>query len=430
MYRLNQNGIFEKEVVEGVAESYVQMGFDAQAMFYYPSNEADIKSVGVILMHCDQNYMALNMGPQLAKQGYQILACDSDFGEIENKFKILNKTMKFLRSLPTVEKVILMGHSGGATLMTAYQSIAENGAEIYKGPEKLYATTIQEELIPADGIMLIDANYGNAVMTLLSLDPAIEEEGNGIKLNPEFDIFDTANGYDPEGAKYSEAFKEKYFKAQADRNKRLIQKALERLALIEEGKGSYVDDEPFIIAAANQPKPNNRLLPEDLHLLSHTKNAYDLLHGDGTITNERIYCVRTPEIDRCFSSTYHMGANKNTLRSFLSSEAIETTDDFCVKEDGIIGLNWDSCYASPIGNIKDIRVPMLTMGFTGSYEYLAAEMIFERAVMEEKTIVFVEGAGHMFTPNRDAEQIHGSFGDTEKIIYDYMGQWLNRFVSK
>ena len=115
MYRLNQNGIFEKEVVEGVAESYVQMGFDAQAMFYYPSNEADIKSVGVILMHCDQNYMALNMGPQLAKQGYQILACDSDFGEIENKFKILNKTMKFLRSLPTVEKVILMGHSGGAT---------------------------------------------------------------------------------------------------------------------------------------------------------------------------------------------------------------------------------------------------------------------------------------------------------------------------
>lgn len=428
MYRLNENGVFKEDSVEGVRETLVEIGFLFHAMYYSPEQENELSHIGVILMHCDQNYMSLNMAPQLAGMGYQVLACDSQPGEIENKFRILNKGMKFLRNLPMVKKVVLMGHSGGATLMTAYQSIAENDAEIYRGTEMIYATTIQEELIPADGIMLIDANYGNAVMTLLSIDPAVIEEGNAMRLDPEFDIFNPANGYDPGGARYSEEFAGKYFAAQAERYRRLIKTALDRLSVIRAGKGYYADDEPFIIAGGNQPKPNNRLIPEDLHFLSHTKKKYNLLHGDGTITNEVIRCVRTPEIDRCFSSFYHMGANVTTVKGFLSSQAIEATGEFSVKEDDIAGLNWDSCYASPISNIRGISVPLLTIGLTGSYEYLAAEMIYERAQMEDKSIAFVHGAGHMFTPNIQAEKRYGSFGDTEKVLYDYMGGWMRKFI--
>lgn len=428
MYRLQLNGEFEKYAVEGVEEQLVQMGFSAQAMYYSPVRENEVSHIGVLLMHCDQNYMALRMGAQLAKQGYRVLACDSEFGEIENKLRILNQAMKFLRSLPTVKKVILMGHSGGATLMTAYQGIAEHGAKIYQGSEKIYATTIDEELTAADGIMLIDANYGNGPMTLLSLDPAVVEEGNGRKLDPQLDIFRPENGYDPQGAHYSESFVRKYFSAQAERNRRLIRQALERLALIRAGKGFYADDEPFIITAGNQPKPNNRMIPQDLHFLSHTKKAYDLLHGDGSVTNEVIRCVRTAEIDRCFSGFYHMGANPTTVKGFLSSQAIETAGEYIVKEDEITGLEWNSCYASPISNIKDITVPLLTVGLTGSYEYLAAEMIYEKARMQDKTIAFVHGAGHMFTPNKQAEKIYGNFGDTEKILYEYMGAWMRKFI--
>lgn len=428
MYRLNKDGVFRKDSVDGVRETLVEIGFLSHAMYYSPEQENELSGIGVILMHCDQNYMSLNMAPQLAGMGYQVLACDSQPGEIENKFRILNQGMSFLRSLPMVKKVVLMGHSGGATLMTAYQSIAENGAEIYRGAEMIYATTIQEELIPADGIMLIDANYGNAVMTLLSIDPAVAEEGNAMRLDPEFDIFNPDNGYDPGGAHYSEVFAGKYFAAQAERYRRLIKSALDRLSVIKAGKGNYADDEPFIIAGGNQPKPNNRLIPEDLHFLSHTKKKYDLLHGDGTVTNEVIRCVRTPEIDRCFSSFYNMGANVTTVKGFLSSQAIETTGDFSVKEDDIAGLVWDSCYASPISNIRGISVPLLTIGLTGSYEYLAAEMIYERAAMKDKTIAFVHGAGHMFTPNAQAEKIYGSFGDTEKVLYEYMGNWMKRML--
>ena len=55
-------------------------------------------------------------------------------------------------------------------------------------------------------------------------------------------------------------------------------------------------------------------------------------------------------------------------------------------------------------------------------------MIYEHAPMEDKTIAFVRGASHMFDPNHAAEKFPGEFGDTEKILYDYMAKWMERFI--
>lgn len=43
---------------------------------------------------------------------------------------------------------------------------------------------------------------------------------------------------------------------------------------------------------------------------------------------------------------------------------------------------------------------------------------------------FVEGAGHNFTPARDAEKYNKtSYGDTVKKLFDYVNNWLSeRFV--
>lgn len=428
--RIDRNGEIEKEENKTISETLIEMDMGhSHAMEYVPINPTQTSSVAVVLMHCDQNYMGLKMGPALARRGYHVLACDSSVGgEIDKKLVQLDQSIRYLRKNPEIEKIVLMGHSGGATLMSAYQSIAENGAQIYQGNEMIYKCTIREELEPADGIMLIDANYGNGVMSLLSMDPAVMEEGNGMELDPAFDIFDSANGYDPKGARYNKDFVKKYQLAQKRRNDKLIENALERLDKIQKGEGNYLDDEPFLITAADQPKPNNRLLPEDTWFLSHTKGEYDLLHGDGSVTHEQIHCVRTSECDRCFSNTYGMGVNKNTVKGFLSSQALRTTDDFAVLEDGILGVDWNSSYASPIGNVEGISVPALIMGMTGGYEYLASEMIYEHARMEDKTIAFVHGATHMFFPNRDAEKTPGEFGDTENVLYDYMADWLRKFA--
>jgi len=425
--RFRRDGSILEEINEGIAETFCQFGFGRFGMMYLPEDPAKRNGIAVVLMHCDANYMAWAMGPYLAKKGFTALALDSwQGGIIDRKMEYLGQAVRYLKGRDDIRKVVLMGHSGGATLMTAYQAVAENGVDVFRGDNMIYKCTVREPLEPADGVILLDANYGNAVMTLISLDPAIKEEGNAMDLDPAFDIFDPANGYDRNGANYSAEFIKKYRAAQAARNDRLIDAALERLARIEAGEGLYKDDEPLIIAGGSQIKPNNRLLPEDLHLLAHTRGEYDLLHGDGTVTHEQIRSLRTPEIDRSMTSSYDAGSNPTTVRSFLSSQAIRTNDDFALTEDNVTGVEWDSSYASPIGNIQHISAPTIMMGMTAGYEYMAAELIFEHAKMEDKEICFIRGAEHNFNPNRAAEKIYGSFGDTESVVYDKMADWMNK----
>lgn len=64
------------------------------------------------------------------------------------------------------------------------------------------------------------------------------------------------------------------------------------------------------------------------------------------------------------------------------------------------------------------------LGMTGSYEFLAAEQIYENIKSENKTMAFVEGASHNFVPQEDAENYPGQFGDTVKICFDYVANWL------
>ncbi len=431
MIRIDRQGNVKEYGRQKVRAELVVMGMGRLAMHYAPAVPCKVSSVAVMVMHCDENYLGAVIAPSLAERGYHVLAADSwAGGEIDRKCEYLNQLIRYMKSLPGIRKVILMGHSGGATLMTAYQAIAENGAEVFQGERMIYKCTVREKLEPADGIMLLDANYGNGVMSLLSLDPAVLEEGNGMRLDPKYDIFDPANGYSPEGADYSSDFIRMYQQAQRQRNERLIAWALERLEKITKGEGCYSDDEPMLITAGNQPKPNNRLLPQDLHLLAHTKGEYDLLHGDGRVTHERIRCLRTPEISRSFSGTYAMGVNRNTVRGFLSSQAIHTTEDFAVTEDDVLGVEWDSSYASPIGNIRHISVPALFVGMTGGYEYLASELIWLQAPMADKRIAFIRGASHGFTPNRKAEAVYGSFGDTEAVLFDFVADWMKKVVQE
>ncbi len=43
-----------------------------------------------------------------------------------------------------------------------------------------------------------------------------------------------------------------------------------------------------------------------------------------------------------------------------------------------------------------------------------------------RNLVFVESAAHMFTPNREAEQIPGQFGDTVKTLFEYVDCWISQ----
>lgn len=424
---VSSSGGYKREGLQ-IRDIYVKLGRNQKGILYEPVVRGKKSSTAVVIIHSDDDYSTKPMGAEMARRGY--LAFCGQVGNhsagLDDKIREVKNVMDFLHCYPGVENVVLMGHSGGATLMTAYQAAAENGAEIFRGREMLIPCSVDEALPPADGIMLLDSNWGNGAMTLFSIDPAVTEENSGTKLNPELDIFDPANGYDPAGSHYPAAFLKKYFTAQRERNNKLIEMAVERLHVIESGKGYFIDDEPFIVAGGAQIAPCNKLFPEDIHLLAHTKGAYPLLHGDGTVTTETVVSLRRPRGTKTSTPYFNRSALVTTVKNFLSERAVPAGDDYCVKEDGVCGIQWDCCYDCPPANVRHIRVPLLSMGMTGSYEYLAAEEIYNNAGSRDKEIAFVEGAGHNFTPEISCESYPGQFGDTQKILYDYVAEWLSK----
>ena len=404
---------------------YISLGHQS-AVVYQPSEISEKTGIGIVVMHSDEDYMGFLPNPELSKRGYTIIATVPTQGKVISE-KLLNikSCVEYLRNQPGIQQVILLGHSGGATVMTAYQLVAEKGKAAFDG--KLYNDWNEKlaDLPKADGLMLLDANFGNSLMTLLSLDANISKQDEGFIDTCRFNQKDPANGYVAGGNSiYKDSFVASYNQAQRNRLQVLMAMAKERLAEIESGKGHFADDEPFVVAGAAQMRFYNKLFPQDLSLLAHTKKAWPVIKADGSIKKEVVKSVRAPF--GMIGSSERMAASLNTtVRGFLSTCAIRTDENFRVNADGLQGVHWNSNINSPIGNVEGISVPSLFMGMTGSYEYLAAEEIYNHSAASDKTIAFVEGASHNFTPDKDAERYNKtSYGDTVKKLFDYVDRWL------
>ena len=410
-----------------VKATYTRVGMWINSVLYAPENDADCKNVAVMVMHSDADYLNFPAGRALASHGYRTLQANvSRVTEtLDKKLLDVKTCIEYLKKLPSVEKVVILGHSGGATLMSCYQAVAENGVQYFQDEKKIVPISDIGDLPAADAVMLIDSNWGNGIMTLLSLDPAVKCDCNGVDLDPAYDLA-KQEGYDPNGSHYSEDFIAKYQKAQAVRNEKLINKALERLEVINSGKGNYRDDEPWIVAGATQIAPCNRLFPQDIRLLSHTKNEWPLIHADGSITTGIIPSLRKARKAMPFTSIYGMGTMITSVKTYLSAQAVRTTEEFGYDETHIYGIDWDSTYCCTPGNMRGVKAPLLLMGMTGGYECLAAEMIYELAASEDKTLAFVEGASHMLWPAKECEEFPGQFGDTVKLTFDYAAAWLDK----
>ena len=132
--------------------------------------------------------------------------------------------------------------------MTFYQNVAENGVSVCQGPRSSFnAATSLAGLPRADGLILVDAHPGNPVNSVRSINPAVIDENRPDLLNSDLDPFNPKNGFNPKGpSTYSDEFKKKYFRAQAERMNRLIDKAQAVQRQMKEGKYNYPDDDAFL----------------------------------------------------------------------------------------------------------------------------------------------------------------------------------------
>jgi hypothetical protein len=409
-----------------IKNTFVHLGQGVPGVLYEPVTPGTKSQIGVLVMH-GGDYLSFSACTELSKRGYRVLCANPSGGSQDKNILDAKLGVTYLRQYPGIRKVVLFGHSGGATLMTGYQYIAEGGVKACQGPEKINKCPDTLAGLPAaDGIVLPDSNWGNAEMTLFSVDPAVTAETDGMTLNPELDMYNPGNGFNPAGSTYSKEFVRKFLSAEAKRYNQLINTAQARVAALDAHKGNYLDDEPFIVPGASGLGPNNKLYAQDVRLLSRSLKPWPLLKADGSAVTQIIQSVRRPKNPRSMTGSYGLASLKTSVRAFLASSAIRVDDDFYYDESSVHGVHWNSSYSSPPGNVEGISVPLLAMGMTGNWEGLAAEVIHQHARSVDKSIAFVEGATHMYDTCKECEKIPGQFGDTLKTTYDYIDGWMSK----
>ena len=410
---------------------YIQFSPSAtKGALYYPDPGAfpDPK-IGVIAMHRNSNFLSHISTEELPKRGFIVLGmnprCDNNEAACrpwENNALDVRSGVNYLRQTVGVEKVILLGHSGGGPTMSFYQAVAEKGVAFCQDPGKLVKCSDNlAGLPPADGIILMDAHPGNGVNAVRSLNPAVTNDSAVIdqnrtpQINPNLDPTNPKNGFNPDGpSTYSDSFKTKYFKAQSDRMNFLIDNALGKLQQIEAGTYKYPDDDAFIVPRGD----GARLMQADLSIHGSTEEPRKLLKNDGTIEDCCVVnSVRVPTLDpeenEEFGSTMFL-----TLRSFLSVRAIRSTDS-------MDNLDWCSSNNSTPCNLQNVTIPLLVTAMGGHYFIRDSEIFFDMAASSDKDFVVIEGASHGGTPCTACETTPGQYSNTVENLFDLMATWIN-----
>ena len=405
-----------------------------KAALYHPDS-GPAPRVGLLVMHRTANYLNHRACTELSRRGFLMLCMNTRYENNEPSvdFEKLPLDVKagveFLKRQAGISKVVLFAHSGGGPIMSLYQAVAESGTAYCKGKNKI--TECEEDLagLPkADGIVFADAHPGNAVNLLRGINPAFVDESNPPqkRLNPELDMLDARNGFEPKGASnYSAEFQSRYTKAQSDRLNRLIDAAQDKLARIRRGDYSYGDSDLVVIPGGGNPGsgPGGSaalfITQPDMPALNSTVRPEKLIRNDGSVSLQPVKSVfvANPSLARS-NLQFNTGTKVYTLRSFLSANAVRSRDAY-----GDI----DHCSSnnSTVCAVQSITVPVLFVAMGAHYFIRDNERHFDVSKSTDRDFVVIEGATHGFTPCAECEKTPGQYANSVRNMFDYIAKWLN-----
>jgi pimeloyl-ACP methyl ester carboxylesterase len=403
---------------------FVRLGAQGEGLLYDPVVSTQGKGhIALIFTHPSANVLTDSPATQFSRRGYRMLMVNyrGGFPNDEAHLPTLSRGIAYLRSLPGVSKVVIVGHSGGGHLIPLYQNVAEHGSTACKGAEKIYPCqgTELDGLEKADGMVLLDPTLG-AFHQMSSVDPAVD----GNKRIASLDMFSVANGYDLAGkqAKYSPEFSKRFYAAQSARNTKIVDDALAKLKAIEAGKGRFSDNEPLLIPGMGVNAAGARLFQPDLSFVEHTRNPHTLLKADGTDVEQIVHTVRPPSGQQAIGNLNALAvmAQNTTVSDFLSDSAVRTGPNFAITANDIVDVDWRSAMTSSPANAEGITVPSLVLTMGCHYLIVPGEIIFNHLAAKDKTYATVEGATHGFQPCQP------QYGDTAKRTFDFVDNWLSR----
>ena len=134
--------------------------------------------------------------------------------------------MRWLKETAGADNVVILGNSGGGSLMAAYQSQAK-GVTMTPTPG-LKIPNALHDLIPADLYISLCAHGGRPEVLTAWFDPSITDETDPSSIDPSLNMFHEANG-----RPYTAEFTKKYRAAQVARNHRITDWCHEELARLK-----------------------------------------------------------------------------------------------------------------------------------------------------------------------------------------------------
>jgi pimeloyl-ACP methyl ester carboxylesterase len=202
-----------------------------QGLWHRPHGTAP--RTAFIATHYNVDFSEHYLAPLLAERGFGFLGWNTRYRGNEAFFLLdqalieIGVGVRWLREQAGVERVILLGNSGGGSLMAAYQSQTA-GVTIEPAPG-LSLDDALDDLPAADAYVSLNAHAGRPEVMTAWMDASVVDETDPFAVDPQLDPFDAAHGppYDPE-------FVRRYRAAQEARNHRITDWALAELDRVAE----------------------------------------------------------------------------------------------------------------------------------------------------------------------------------------------------
>jgi pimeloyl-ACP methyl ester carboxylesterase len=204
--------------------------------------------VAVMICHPTANFMGHYALAGLAERGLGAVGFTSRYvGNdtaliMENCLLDMGAMVRFLYERGYA-KVVLVGNSGGASIVPYYQAQARHPT-VTDPPPGGGPDLTTAGLTPVDAIMLLNAHPSRARLICDWLDPSIVDERQPFERDPSLDMFNPANG-----PPFSTAFITRYRDAQVARNRRIAAWAEGQLRTLgDDGRHpAGLDDIAFVV---------------------------------------------------------------------------------------------------------------------------------------------------------------------------------------
>ncbi len=216
-------------------------GHPCQGLYY--RGAGDKPKVAMIAAHYQIDFSEHYLADYMATRGVGFLGWNTRFRGFESNFLLdhalvdIGVGVRWLREQQDIETILLLGNSGGGSLMAAYQA---NATGKHVTPlEGMRPASGLDDLPPADGYVASAAHPGRPDVLTAWMDAAVTDENDAIATDPDLDLFDGGNG-----PPYSADFVARYRAAQIARNEAITDWAESELIRV---RAAGFSDRPFTV---------------------------------------------------------------------------------------------------------------------------------------------------------------------------------------